>query len=101
MDTVIVRYELDPAHLDEHLALINDVFEHLRATTPSGVHYGVLRSVDGMSFTHIGLYDTPEARTIATGSDAFTAFGADVAHRCVVAPNAVAQTVIEGYDIFN
>ncbi len=100
MSAVVVRYELDPERLEEHLALITDVFDHLRATAPDGVHYGVLRSADGHSFTHIGVYADDEAREVASGSAAFQAFVAEIADRCEVPPEAIEQQVVEGYGIF-
>ncbi len=100
MNAVIVRYELKSDRLDEHLGLIGDVFDHLRATAPPGVHYGVLRSADGTAFTHVGIYDDDEARAVAGGSDAFQAFVADIADRCEVPPHAVEQHVVEGFGIF-
>lgn len=100
MNAVIVRYELDPDRLDEHLELIRQVFDHLRATTPDGVHYGVMRSVDGTSFTHIGVYEDDDARGVAGGSAAFQAFVAEIADRCKVPPVAIEQTVVEGFAIF-
>ena len=72
-NAVIVRYELDPDRLDEHVRLIESVFAHLEATKPDGVHYGVMRSDDGTSFTHIGIYDSEEAREAASGNEAFQA----------------------------
>jgi quinol monooxygenase YgiN len=100
MNAVIVRYELDPDRLDEHLALISDVFDHLRTTSPPGIHYGVTRSVDDTTFTHIGIYEDDDARAVASGSDAFQAFVAEIAERCNVPPHAVEQTVVEGYEVF-
>ena len=100
MNAVIVRYELDPDRLDEHLALISDVFDHLRSTTPDGVHYGVMRSADGTAFTHIGVYESDDARAVAGGSEPFQAFVAEIGDRCTVPPQAVEQTVVEGYGIF-
>ena len=100
MNAVIVRYELKPDRLDEHLGLIGEVFDHLRSTTPDGVHYGVMRSADGTAFTHIGIYADDDARAIAGGSDAFQAFVKDIADRCDVPPDAVEQVVVEGYGIF-
>ena len=100
MSAVIVRYELDPERLEEHVALITDVFDHLRATAPEGVHYGVLRSADGNSFTHIGVYADDDARALAGGSAQFQAFVAEIADRCKVPPEAIEQTVVEGYGIF-
>ena len=100
MNAVIVRYELDPDRLDEHLTLISNVFDHLRATAPPGIHYGVMRSVDDTSFTHFGIYADDEARAVASGSDAFQSFVAEIADRCSVPPHAVEQTVVEAYEVF-
>ena len=100
MHAVIVRYELDPDRLDEHLGLIEDVFDHLRATTPEGVHYGVMKSADGTSFSHIGIYADEAAQQAASGNDAFQAFVAEIADRCIVPPDAVGQVVVENYEIF-
>ena len=99
-NAVIVRYELDPDRLDEHVALIENVFAHLDATKPDGVHYGVMKSEDGTSFTHIGIYDSPEAMEAASGNDAFQAFVAEIADRCIVPPAPVSQTVVANHGIF-
>src|SRR4029453_13107412 len=96
--TVIVRYELKPECLDEHLGLIADVFKHLRAVAPDGAHYSVYRSAGGYQFTHVGRDDTDEARAAATENDAFAAFTADIAARCVTPPEGVPQQVVERYD---
>lgn len=100
MHAVIVRYQLDPTRLDEHLGLIDDVFGHLRENTPDGVHYGVMRSSDGTEFTHIGIYDDDAAQHAASGNEAFQAFVAEIGDRCLVPPAAVEQRVIENYEIF-
>jgi hypothetical protein len=96
--TIIVRYELKPECLDEHVGLIAGVFEHLRAAAPAGAHYSVYKSADGYQFTHVGVYDTDQARAAATESDAFAAFTADIAARCVTPAEAVPQQVVERYD---
>jgi quinol monooxygenase YgiN len=96
--TTIVRYELKPECLHDHLGLIAGVFEHLRAAAPAGAHYHVYRSEDGYRFTHVGTYDTDQARAAAIENDAFAAFTANIAARCVTPPEAVPQRVVEGYD---
>ena len=96
--TTIVRYELKPECLDEHLRLIAGVFEHIRAAAPAGAHYSVYRSADGYQFTHVGNYQTEQARASATENEAFAAFTADIAARCVTPPEAGPQHVVEGYD---
>ena len=99
-NAVIVRYELDPDRLDEHVRLIESVFAHLEATKPDGVHYGVMRSDDGTSFTHIGIYDSDEAREASSGNEAFQAFVAEIGDRCIVPPDGVPQTIIADHRIF-
>lgn len=96
--TIIVRYELKPDCLAEHLGLIKGVFEHLRAAAPAGANYSVYRSADGYQFTHVGVYDTDGARAAATDNEAFAAFTADIATRCVTPPEGVAQQIVESYD---
>lgn len=100
MHAVIVRYELDPDRLDEHLALIGDVFDHLRSATPAGVHYGVMKSADGTAFTHIGIYADDAAQQAASGNEAFQAFLSGIGDRCIDPPHAVEQVLIENYEIF-
>jgi hypothetical protein len=96
--TIIVRYELKPECLDEHVGLIAGVFEHLRAAAPVGAHYSVYKSADGYHFTHVGIYDTDQARAAATENDAFAAFTADIAARCLTPPEGTPQLVVERYD---
>ena len=98
--SVIVRYELDPDRLEEHVRLIENVFAHLESTKPDGVHYGVMRSEDGTSFTHIGIYESEEAQQAASGNEAFQAFVAEIGERCIVPPEGVSQTIIANHGIF-
>lgn len=44
--TVVVTYELQPERLDEHVALIQDVFRYLYEAAPAGVHYAALRAAE-------------------------------------------------------
>lgn len=98
--SVIVRYELKPERLDEHVGLIETVFTHLNDTAPDGVHYAAFREADGYTFTHVGHYQTDEARAAAGENDAFARFTAEIADRCVVPPAAAAQQVIGSYGAF-
>ena len=98
--TVIVRYELNPERLDEHVALIEAVFAHLNATAPVGVHYAALREADGVAFTHVGHYESDEARSLASENDAFAAFTAAIADRCTVPPSAAPQAIVGNYGAF-
>ena len=98
--SIIVRYELKADRLDEHVGLIEAVFAHLNASAPPGVHYAAFREADGFSFTHVGHYDSDDARAAAGENDAFAAFTAEIADRCVVPPAAAPQTVVGSYGAF-
>ena len=91
MSSTIVRYQLDSARLDEHLALIDDVFAHLADASPDGVDYQVFRSGEGMDFTHIATFESDDAQRAFGSSPAFQAFTADIAARCVTPPAPAAQ----------
>ena len=99
--TVVVTYQLKPERLDEHVALIEDVFAYLNETAPAGVHYAALRAADGFTFTHVGHYDSDEARTAASENDAFARFTAEIADRCAVPPAPAPQQVIGHFGIFD
>jgi hypothetical protein len=98
--SVIVRYELKPECLDEHVGLIEAVFAHLNEAAPDGVHYAAFRETDGFTFTHVGHYETDDARSAASENDAFARFTAEIADRCVVPPAAAPQEVVGGYGAF-
>lgn len=98
--TVIVRYELKPERLDEHVGLIEAVFAHLNEAAPDGVHYAAFREADGFTFSHVGHYESDEARAAAGENDAFAAFTAEIADRCVVPPAAAPQEVVGSYGAF-
>jgi hypothetical protein len=97
--TVIVRYELKPDRLDEHVGLIEAVFAHLNATAPAGVHYAAFKEANGFGFTHVGHYESDEARSLAGENDAFADFTREIADRCAVPPNAAPQTMIGNYGV--
>ena len=95
--TVVVTYEIKPDRLDEHVGLIEAVFSHLNATAPDGVHYAALREAEGYKFTHVGHYESDEARAAASENDAFARFTAEIGDRCVVPPAAAPQEIIGNF----
>jgi len=99
--SVVVRYVVKPDRLDEHVGLIEAVFEYLNETAPAGVHYAALRESDGLAFTHVGVYETDEARAAASENDVFAAFTAEIADRCSTPPSAAPQVVIGSHGAFD
>ena len=100
MVAVVVQYELKPECLEEHLGLIANVFAELSTAEIEGAHYGVLRSQDGHTFTHIATHESDAAGQAFSSMTAFGAFTADIADRCITPPNAVMQTMVASHDIF-
>ena len=94
MRTTIVRYQLDPDCLDEHLALIDGVFEHLADVSAARLEYEVFRSAEGMDFTHIATFDDDDSGAALTGSDAFAAFTENIGDRCIVPPAPAVQLAV-------
>ena len=91
MATTIVRYSLKPDRMEEHLALIDAVFVGLAEIDEPGIHYTVYRSEEGSDFTHIAAFDSQAAREAFGANEAFAAFTADIAERCITPPDAVVQ----------
>jgi hypothetical protein len=99
MRQVIVRYRLKPECVDEHLALLDEVFRELAQALPGGVRYAATRAADGVSFTHIAAMEGPGNPFAALES--FRAFTRDVDRRCEETPRAVDVSIVGDYRIFS
>lgn len=96
--SVVVSYQIRPEARDEHLRLIEAVFEQLRADKPAGVlDYQVRCLDDGVSFVHVSTADTPDGSNPLPTLAAFQAFGRDIGERVATAPNPRAASVIGSY----
>ncbi|MDH3305905.1 MAG: hypothetical protein OEO77_00085 [Acidimicrobiia bacterium] len=100
MQATIVRYTLKADRIDENVAFVRAVFAELAARAPDGVHYATFQADDGVSFTHVALFDTDEARGALGQTDAFKAFTADIGDRCESPPNAITQELLGSYGVF-
>ena len=60
MSATVVRYRTKPDKGDENQALIEKVFQDLKATQPAGLRYTSFRLADGVSFVHIAIVDTAD-----------------------------------------
>jgi hypothetical protein len=91
MQGTLVRYKTAPESAEENQQLIENVFAELRATSPEGIRYVVLRLADG-SFVHF-----KEGPGSLQELEAFRAFQKGVKARCIEAPQAGEATVIGNY----
>ena len=98
MRIVVVSYKVKPDRLDEHLRLLEAVFEDLGRSKPPGLRYGVARAADGLSFTHIAA--TEAAANPLGALPAFQAFTKNAADRCEAPPAAKELAVAFDYGLF-
>ena len=89
---VVVRYKVKPGRVDEHEALIRDVFAELAERRPEGLVYRALKLEDGVSFVHIAEVSTPDGKSPLAELASFQAFTANIRERCDEVPVASAVT---------
>jgi hypothetical protein len=97
ISSVVVSYRVRPEAMEEHVRLIEAIFEQLTTEQPENVDYQVLRLDDGVSFVHVSSADTPDGSNPLTEMSAFKRFGADVAARVATPPVPAAASIIGSY----
>jgi len=97
ISNVVVTYAVKPEAIEEHLRLIDGVFDQLRAEARDDVDYQVLRLADGVSFIHVSCADTADGSNPLPQLAAFRAFSADLASRVTAPPSAAAADVVAVY----
>jgi hypothetical protein len=94
---VIVSYQVKPEAIDEHVRLIQGVFDQLDAERPGNVEYKVVRLADGVSFLHVSSADTPDGSNPLPEMAAFQEFGRDIRSRVATPPNPTGADIIGSY----
>src|ERR1035438_8419338 len=84
---------------NEHVRLIEGVFEQFRAERPGNIEYKVVRLDDGVSFVHISTADTPDGSNPLPELAAFKEFGRDVAARVATTPVPTAADIVGSYHL--
>jgi hypothetical protein len=97
ISSVVVSYRVRPEAVEEHVRLIEAIFEQLRAEQPGNVEYKVMRLDDGVSFVHVSSADTPDGSNPLPQMSAFQKFGADAAARVATPPVPTAADIIGSY----
>ena len=95
--SVVVSYQVKPEAVDDHIRLIQGVFDQLRAERPDNVEYKVVRLADGVSFVHLSSADTPDGSNPLPEMAAFQDFGRDIGSRVATPPNPTAADIIGSY----
>ncbi|HEY4061327.1 MAG TPA: antibiotic biosynthesis monooxygenase [Puia sp.] len=93
MKKVLVRYKLHPERVADNEALVREVYRQLHEQRPDGIRYATYKLPDGVSFVHIGSYQTEAAHKAFTSLSAFRNFQAGIKDRCEELPavNAVEE----------
>jgi len=94
MSRKLIRYKTRPDQANENQRLIEQVFAELKAKTPEGVRYMVLRLADN-SFVHITESDAEANPLLAL--DAFKQFSGGVRERCLEPPLVNDAVVVGDY----
>jgi hypothetical protein len=95
--TNVVTYQLRPESYDEHVKLIEAVFEQLHRERPTDMDYRVLVLDDGVSFVHISTHDAGDGPNPLTKLEAFQRFNEGIADRVATPPNPSAARVVGAY----
>jgi hypothetical protein len=93
--TTIVEYRVKPERVEEHEALVRNVFAELARTAPAGLRYSAYKRPDGVSFVHVALSDGDESPLLAL--PAFKAFVERIRERCDIPPNPTSVTEIGSF----
>jgi hypothetical protein len=94
---VVVTYQVRPEARDEHVQLINAVFDQLADEQPADVDYTVVCLDDGVSFIHVSVTRTDDGSNPLVALAAFAEFSGNVSDRTVDPPHATPAQVIGRY----
>jgi hypothetical protein len=95
MKHVIVRYELEPGREAENEELVRAVYAQLERDRPPGIRYATYVLPDGVSFLHVATL-AADANPLPT-LEAFRAFTAGIAERCVKPPVTEVLRLVGAY----
>jgi len=94
---VMVQYKVKPERVEEHEALIRDVFTELARAAPAGIRYGAYKRADGLRFVHVAIVGAEKNPLDSIA--AFKAFGERVKERCDEMPEVIELTEIGSFGL--
>ncbi len=95
MKKTLIRYKTAPERAQENQELIEKVFAELKAKSPDGVRYMVLRLADGTFLHFVGAAE--DRGSAITGLDAFKSFQSGVKARCIDGPHVSEAFIVGNY----
>ena len=95
--SIVVTYAVKPEAMDEHVRLIEAVFEQLHADSREDVSYEVVRLADGATFVHVSTATGDDGSNPLPQLESFRAFSADLASRVVAPPVPSGAELIGSY----
>ena len=96
MKRTLVRYKAKPEQVQENARLIENVFQELRAKSPSGVRYLALKLGDG-TFVHFSMVESGDSGNPIVALDAFRTFQSGVKERCIGPAQFGDVTIVGNY----
>lgn len=81
---VLIRYEIAPQHVEEHLSLLQQVFDELREAAIPAFGYAAYQLEDGVTF--LELLDSDQGPAPLARVPAFARYRATLDARCTVPP---------------
>jgi hypothetical protein len=100
MKAVAVRYKAKPERAEENAALIDKVFQELKAKGLRDVRYLALRLADD-SFIHFSIAENAEGVSPIPKLDAFRTFRAGVEERALEPPQQSDVRIVGHYRMFD
>jgi hypothetical protein len=85
MSKVMIRYTVEPEHVEENERLVRAVYEELARTSPPDFHYATFKLEDGVSFVHIAANESG-GETPLRQIEAFREFTKGIPERCAALP---------------
>ena len=98
MIKVMVTYKVKPDRVQENEDLVKAVYDELRQKNDPDIHYATFKLDDGLTFTHIASFASPEKQAALTDSKSFSAFRENLPDRCEVPPDPQKLTEIDSYN---
>jgi len=92
---VVVQYKVKADRIEEHEALIRDVFSELARAAPDGIRYGAFKRADGVSFVHIAFVGAE--KNPLDSLPAFQRFAERIKERCEVPPEVSELTEVGAF----
>ncbi|MFL6071265.1 MAG: hypothetical protein ACJ72Y_08270 [Actinomycetes bacterium] len=97
ISNVVVSYQVQPEFYDEHVALIQGIFQQLQEERPSDLEYKVVCLEDGVSFVHVSTADTDDLSNPLPKLEAFQQFAKDLGSRVATSPEPKSAQIIGSY----